>query len=157
MGSQRYRTDVSRTGLIACCLFVFAAIDGRAELITGKVPVGSFGHELYYEVQGSGKPVVLIHGLTLDLREWDAEVDALSEKYKVIRYDVVGHGRSSGMSFDLPDGSVRDWDHVRDLLDALDVGKAHVVGLSMGGEIALNFALEYPERVQTLTPIDACG
>lgn len=127
----------------------------RAQIITGTVPVGSFGHKLYSEVQGSGDPVVLIHGLTLDLREWDAQVDALAEKYQVIRYDVVGHGRSSGMSSALPDGSVRDWDHVRDLLDELGVDKAHVVGLSMGGEIALNFALEYPERVQTLTPMDA--
>lgn len=119
------------------------------------VPVGNRGHELYYEVQGSGEPVVLIHGLTLDLREWDAQVEALAEKYQVIRYDVVGHGKSSGLSSSLPNGSVRDWEYLRELLDELKVDKAHVVGLSMGGGIAINFALQYPDRVQTLTPMDA--
>lgn len=150
-----YRVRQSHIALFTCSVLVLASTDVRSDLITGRVPVGSFGHEVYYEVQGSGEPVILIHGLTLDLREWDAQVDVLAERHQVIRYDVVGHGQSSGMSADLPDGSVRDWDHVRDLLDALDVDKAHVVGLSMGGEIAMNFALEYPERVQTLTPIDA--
>jgi pimeloyl-ACP methyl ester carboxylesterase len=155
MSNHAYRTKASYTFIFACCLVVLAAKDGRAQLVTGRAPVGNFGHELYYEIQGSGEPVVLIHGMTLDSREWDAQVEALAEKYQVIRYDVVGHGRSSGMSSDLPDGAVRDWDFLRELLDEIGVDKAHVVGLSMGGEIALNFALEYSERVQTLTPIDA--
>jgi pimeloyl-ACP methyl ester carboxylesterase len=59
------------------------------------------------------------------------------------------------MSSTLPNGSVRDWEYLRDLLDKLNVDKAHIVGLSMGGGIAINFALQYPDRVQTLTPIDA--
>jgi pimeloyl-ACP methyl ester carboxylesterase len=155
MSNHAYRTQASRAGIFACCLVVLIAMDGRAQLITGKVSVGTRGHELYYEVQGTGEPVVLIHGLTLDLREWDAQVEALAERYQVIRYDVVGHGRSSGLSSALANGLVRDWDYLRDLLDELGVDKAHVVGLSMGGEIAINFALQHPERVQTLTPIDA--
>jgi pimeloyl-ACP methyl ester carboxylesterase len=136
-------------------LLVLVAIDGRAQLITGRAPVGNRGHELYYEVQGTGEPVVLIHGLTLDLREWDAQVEALADKYQVIRYDRVGHGKSSGLSASLPDGSVRDWEYLRELLDELDVDKAHVVGLSMGGSVAIDFALQHPDRVQTLTPIDS--
>jgi 3-oxoadipate enol-lactonase len=152
---SNHRTQPSHICLLSYCLVAVVAMEGQAQLVTGKVPVGSFGHELYYEVQGSGEPVVLIHGLTRDLREWDAQVETLAEKYQVIRYDVVGHGQSSGMSSTLPDGSVRDWDHLRELLDEIGVDKAHVVGLSMGGEIAINFALQYPERVQTLTPMDA--
>ncbi len=150
-----YRTQASRVGLFACCLVVLAAMDVRAQFITGRVPVGSLGHELYYEVQGTGDPVVLIHGLTLDLRQWDTQMDALAEHYKVIRYDVVGHGKSSGLSASLPNGVIRDWEYLRDLLDELGVDKAHVVGLSMGGGIAVNFALHYPNRVQTLTPMDS--
>ena len=157
MSNEKYRTRAraSSAGIFICCLFVLAANDGRAQVITGKVPVGNLGHELYYEVQGTGEPVVLIHGLTLDLRQWNAQVDALAEKYQVIRYDVIGHGKSSGLSSGLPIGSVRDWEYLRELLDELEVNKAHVVGLSMGGGIAINFALYYPDRVQTLTPMDS--
>jgi pimeloyl-ACP methyl ester carboxylesterase len=129
--------------------------DGQAQLITGKVPVGTRGHELYYEMQGTGEAVVLIHGVTLDLRQWDAQIEALTEKYQVIRYDVIGHGRSSGLSPALPNGSFKDSDYLRGLLDALEIDKAHVVGLSAGGGIAVNFALDYPDRVQTLTPMDS--
>jgi pimeloyl-ACP methyl ester carboxylesterase len=127
----------------------------HAQPVTGKAPVGTLGHELYYEVEGTGDPVVLIHGLTLDLRQWDAQVDALAEHYRVIRYDVIGHGRSSGLSSTLANRSVRDWDYLKELLDALDVDKAHIVGLSMGGGIAIDFALQYPDRVHTLTPMDS--
>jgi pimeloyl-ACP methyl ester carboxylesterase len=150
-----YRISASGACLIIGSLLVLASNDARAQLITGKVQVGTRGHELYYEMQGTGEPVVLIHGLTLDLREWDAQAEALAERYQVIRYDVAGHGRSSGLSSALPNGAVREWDYLRELLDELGVDKAHVVGLSMGGGIAINFALQYPDRVQTLTPIDA--
>jgi len=86
---------------------------------------------------------------------WDAQVAALAEHYRVIRYDVIGHGQSSGLSSSLTNGSIRDWEYLGELLDELEVEKAHVVGLSMGGGIAINFALAYPDRVQTLTPMDA--
>jgi pimeloyl-ACP methyl ester carboxylesterase len=136
-------------------MVVIIAMDGRAQLVTGKAPVGNLGHELYYEVQGTGEPVVLIHGVTLDLRQWDSQIEALTEKYQVIRYDVIGHGRSSGLSPALSNGSFIDSNYLRDLFDALDIDKAHVVGLSAGGGIAINFALDYPDRVQTLTPMDS--
>ena len=144
------------TAYVACCAFILnlpgAAVAQPA--ITGTVPVGQFGHQLYFEMQGQGEPVVLIHGLTLDWRMWDAQFDFLAQKYRVIRYDVIGHGNSSGLDGPLANGSVRRWDDLRDLLDALAVDKAHVVGLSMGAEIAIDFALEHPDRVQTLTSID---
>jgi pimeloyl-ACP methyl ester carboxylesterase len=149
------RTRRSHIFLLFYCLVVLVAMEGQAQLITGKVPVGTRGHELYYEVQGTGEPVVLIHGVTLDLRQWDAQVPALSDKYKVIRYDVIGHGRSSGLSSALPNGALNDSIYLRDLLDALEIDKAHVVGLSMGGGIGTRFALDYPERVHTLTPMDS--
>ena len=112
----------------------------------------------------SGPPVVLIHGHSVDLRLWDEQVPALTATgYRVIRYDVRGHGRSMAP----PTGYT--WENyaadLRDLLDRLNVegpatespglGAAHVVGLSMGGGIALQFALDFPARVLSLTLVDS--
>src|SRR5579884_790829 len=98
------------------------------------------GIDIYYEdTGGEGAPVVLIHGHSVDLRMWPAQVLALREAgYRVVRYDVRGHGRSS-----VPNEGYT-WpvyaEDLRALLDTLDIGKAHLVGFSMGGGIALQFA-----------------
>jgi 3-oxoadipate enol-lactonase len=105
----------------------------------------------------SGPPVVLIHGHSVDLRLWDEQVPALTAAgYRVIRYDVRGHGRSTAP----PTGYTWE-DYAADLCDLLDqvnVEAAHVVGLSMGGGIALQFALSAsggPARVLSLTLVDS--
>jgi 3-oxoadipate enol-lactonase len=103
---------------------------------------------------GDGEPVVLIHGHSVDMRMWPAQTLALREAgYRVVRYDVRGHGRS-----DAPDEGY-SWpvyaEDLRCLLDALDIGTAHLVGFSMGGGIALQFALDHPGRTRSLTLIDA--
>jgi 3-oxoadipate enol-lactonase len=108
----------------------------------------------FYEDTGHGPPVVLIHGHGSDRRLWDFQVPALVEAgYRVIRYDVRGHSQSSVP----PTGFT--WENyaldLRGLLDRLDVSKAHVVGLSMGGGIALQFALDFPERVSSLVLVDS--
>jgi 3-oxoadipate enol-lactonase len=102
----------------------------------------------------SGPPVVLIHGHSVDLRLWDEQVPALTAAgYRVIRYDVRGHGRSTAP----PTGYTWE-DYAADLCDLLDqvnVEAAHVVGLSMGGGIALQFALDFPTHVLSLTLVDS--
>lgn len=113
------------------------------------------GIDVFFEdTGGEGTPVVLIHGHSVDLRMWPAQVLALREAgYSVIRYDVRGHGRSS-----VPNEGYTWPVYARDLLaflDALDIGAAHLVGFSMGGGIALEFALDHPDRVLSLTLIDA--
>jgi len=113
------------------------------------------GIDIFYEDSGgAGEPVVLIHGHSVDLRMWPAQWLALQEAgFRVIRYDVRGHGRSSA-----PDTGYT-WPvyaaDLRALLEALGVASAHLVGFSMGGGIALQFALDHPERVRSLTLIDA--
>ncbi len=113
------------------------------------------GVEIYYEdTGGDGEPVVLIHGHSVDLRMWPAQTFALREAgYRAIRYDVRGHGRSA-----IPDTGYT-WpvyaEDLRSLLDLLDVGAAHVVGFSMGGGIALQFALDHPGRTRSLALVDA--
>ena len=104
---------------------------------------------LYYEVAGDGQPVVLIHGFTLDRQMWDNEFRKLSQRFRVIRYDLRGHGNSSGV--------IRDFSHVDDLLgllDKLSVEKAHIIGLSLGGWIATDFSIVHPERVNSTILID---
>jgi len=103
------------------------------------------GARLYYEQSGSGMPVVLIHGGFLDHRMWDGQFDLVSQRYRAIRYDVRAHGRSHSDSVPFADE-----DDLRRLLDALDVPRAVIVGLSMGGRIAVDFALTDPDRVAGL-------
>lgn len=103
------------------------------------------GSRLYYEVAGSGPPVVLMHGGWLDLHQWDDQVDALSGDYRVIRYDARGYGRS-------PLGTT-PYSHHTDLasvLRALDVKRPHLVALSNGASIAVDFAIWSPDSVRSL-------
>ena len=108
----------------------------------------------FFEDDGDGEPVVLIHGHSLDGRMWAYQVPALVEAgFRAVRHESAGTGgrrsrrrgtRGRTMPADLAE-----------LLDHLNVERAHVVGLSMGGGIALQFALDYPERVLSLTLVDS--
>ena len=109
---------------------------------------GSFetnGTQLYYEVMGEGHPLVLIHGGYMDLRMWDDQFAVFAERYRVIRYDVRGFGKS-----ELPQVPYADREDLRALLTALGVEKTYLLGLSLGGEIALDFTLDYPDMVDAL-------
>ena len=107
--------------------------------------------DLYYELTGpEGAPVVAFSnsiGTTLEM--WDAQVEALSQHYRCLRYDTRGHGRSSVVE---RSASIHDLaGDLAGLLDALDIPKAHVVGLSLGGMTAQAFALSNPDRLLSLT------
>jgi pimeloyl-ACP methyl ester carboxylesterase len=103
---------------------------------------------LHYEDAGRGDPIVLIHGFQMDLREWDEIAPVLAQARRVIRYDARGHGRSAAI--DAPFFAHEDLDA---LLTELGVSRADVVGLSMGSNIALEFALMHPGRVRRLVMI----
>jgi len=118
----------------------------------------------FYEDAGDGPVVVLIHGYGADLRLWDAQVGPLREAgFRVIRYDVRGHGRSmiapDGYTFENYAADLRDLlDRLnveRPATQSLDVEAVHVVGLSMGGGVALQFALDFAVRVLSLTLVDS--
>jgi pimeloyl-ACP methyl ester carboxylesterase len=117
---------------------------------TGRVAVE--GGTLYYETRGSGPAVVLLHAGGLDHTMWDPQVDALARSYRVIRFDVRGHGRSTARMG--PYSMVED---LRRVLDHLGVERAHLVGLSMGGGIAFDFASTYPARTLTLALASTSG
>ncbi len=106
---------------------------------------------IFCRSQGSGVPVVLLHGFGLDQRMWDDQSAALAERFSVIRYDLRGFGRSS-----LPiSGAYSHAEDLQDLLGALSARPAHVVGLSNGGRIAARFALTHPKSVRSLVLVDA--
>ena len=120
-----------------------------SELESGYAEVN--GTKLYYEVAGDGDPLVLIHGMCLDTRMWDHQFPEFSKNFKVIRCDLRGFGRSS----DPKEGEVySDHDDLKGLLDHLNISRAHVLGLSYGGGVVVNFTLEYPEYVLSLIPVD---
>lgn len=103
---------------------------------------------LHYIIEGSGPPVVLVHAFQMDAREWDEVAPELAKDFRVIRYDVRGHGRSAGAT--TPTAA---HDDLRDLLDELNVPRASLVGLSMGSGIVLDAALAYPARVDRLVMV----
>jgi len=103
------------------------------------------GARIYYEVEGEGEPVVLIHAGIANLRMWDEQVPVLAEAYRVIRYDTRGFGRT-----ETEDVSFSNRADIAALLDHLGEESAHLVGISRAGQIALDFALESPERVRSL-------
>lgn len=104
------------------------------------------GTKLYYEVKGRGFPLVFISGGgILDRRCWDEQFEVFAKKFRVIRYDVRGIGKSAR-----PVHAFSHSQDLHDLLDFLKIKRAHVVGLSVGGAIAIDFAIEHPEIVDHL-------
>lgn len=110
-----------------------------------------FAGRLYYEELGTGFPLVLLHGHTLDRRAWAPTAASLAaEGYRVILPDLAGHGLSAPP----PPGSTPAED-LADLLRSLGVTRAAVAGLSLGGAVAINFALRFPDLCAALVPVDS--
>ena len=110
---------------------------------TGHVSIE--GGRLYYERAGEGFPVVFIHPGLWDRRIWDDQFETFAGRHDVMRYDVRGYGRSDVPT--LPYSDVRD---LRYLLGELGIGRCAIVGCSMGGQLALDFALEHPDVADAL-------
>lgn len=109
------------------------------------------GGRLHYEVAGdpASPAVTLLHPGLWDARTWDEQFEVWSERFRVLRYDQRGYGRSSR-----PDGA--PYSHVRDLvalLDLVGIGRTALVGCSMGGGLAIDATLTVPERVWALVAI----
>ena len=100
---------------------------------------------LYYEVSGSGEPVVFIHAFSLDRRMWAPQMAAFENRYRVVRYDLRGHGRSVA-----PAEPYTGYGDLLALLDTLGIERATLVGLSAGAQLAIDFAIVHPDRVTRL-------
>jgi pimeloyl-ACP methyl ester carboxylesterase len=110
---------------------------------TGTAEIG--GARIVYEVAGAGHPLLLIHAGIADSRMWDDQWPAFGERYRTIRYDLPGYGHSQ-----LPAGPAAIHEDVAALLRFLHVERTHIVGISFGGRIALDFTLTHPEMVSAL-------
>lgn len=114
------------------------------------------GQKLYYEVHGEGQPLVLVMGIGYDCTLWTlAQVPALSQKFRVVIFDNRDAGRSSQATGAYAISDMAD--DTAGLMDALDIRKAHVCGLSMGGMIAMEFALRHPGRLDRMILTGAPG
>jgi pimeloyl-ACP methyl ester carboxylesterase len=113
--------------------------------VGAQIATGTSAAGLSYEASGSGEAVVLIHGFSVDRRMWAPQVTVLESRFRVIRYDLRGHGASAE-----PSAPYAPYHDLRSVLDALGVHRATLIGLSAGAEIATDFALAYPDRVARL-------
>jgi 3-oxoadipate enol-lactonase len=103
------------------------------------------GAPLYYEIGGQGETLLLLHAGIADSRMWDEQFAAFAQHYQVVRYDLHGFGQSQ-----FPDGPFAQHEDPVALLHALNIEKAHVMGISFGARVALDFALAYPTMVSSL-------
>jgi len=113
------------------------------------------GHQVAYRMEGTGETILLIHGMAGSSSTWRDVMPALAERHQVLAPDLVGHGRSAKPAGDYSLGAFASG--LRDLLDVLDVDVATVVGQSLGGGVAMQFAYQYPERCSRLVLVSSGG
>jgi 3-oxoadipate enol-lactonase len=136
------------------CIFLFFLFPGDAPggmsppVKSGYVSLGKYS--LYYVENGKGEPLILIHGGLVDRRMWDGQSELFGRWSRVIRYDNRNHGLSHG----LPD-SFSYHEDLNKLMEALGIQRARLVGFSLGGAIAIDFALTHPEKVSALVLVSS--
>ena len=109
--------------------------------------------QFYYEIHGEGEPLVLIHGLGSSTRDWELQLPAFSKYYRVISLDLRGHGRSA-KSAGPYSMAIFAGDTAR-LIKELDAGPAHVLGISLGGMVAFQLALDFPDQIRSLIIVNS--
>jgi pimeloyl-ACP methyl ester carboxylesterase len=134
--------------LVPSVALICASLSAQAPSPSGVAEVN--GTRLYYETAGSGKNLVLIHGGAVDSRAWDDQFAQFARRYRVIRYDLRGAGRSGDR--DKPFSNSED---LYALLRYLGVDRAYLAGISRGGGIAYDFTLEHPGMVEGLVLVSS--
>jgi pimeloyl-ACP methyl ester carboxylesterase len=113
------------------------------------------GRRVIYRVAGSGPPIVLIHGMLNSSSHWRAVALDLASEYTVIAPDLIGHGDSAAPRGDYSLGAHAA--SIRDLLAAIGIDRATIVGHSLGGGVAMQFFYQFPQRVERLVLISSGG
>jgi pimeloyl-ACP methyl ester carboxylesterase len=113
------------------------------------------GHRVIYRIAGSGPPVVLIHGMVNSSRHWESVALRLADAYTVIAPDLIGHGDSATPRGDYSLGAHAA--SIRDLLTAVGIEKATIVGHSLGGGVAMQFFYQFPQRTERLVLVSSGG
>ncbi len=113
------------------------------------------GRRVIYRITGNGPPVVLIHGMLNSSRHWQAVAERLAGEHTVIAPDLIGHGDSAAPRGDYSLGAHAA--SIRDLLAAIGVERATIVGHSLGGGVAMQFFYQFPQRVERLALVSSGG
>jgi pimeloyl-ACP methyl ester carboxylesterase len=113
------------------------------------------GHRAIYRIAGSGPPVVLIHGMVNSSRHWESVALALAESHTVVAPDLIGHGDSATPRGDYSLGAHAA--SIRDLLAAIGIDRATIVGHSLGGGVAMQFFYQFPQRTERLVLVSSGG
>lgn len=138
------RSAVRKSALVLMTL-VAADLSAQQKPATGYAPVN--GLKMYYEIHGSGQPVVLLHGGFMTItNNWTGWIDELSKTRKVIAVEMQGHGRTADIPREM--SSENSADDVAALLKYLNVPRADLIGYSMGGGVALQVAVRHPDQVR---------
>ena len=113
------------------------------------------GHSVTYRTAGSGPVLLLLHGITNSSQTWETAAAALEDRFTIVAPDLLGHGHSATPRGDYSLGAHASG--VRDLLSALGHDRVTVVGHSLGGGIAMQFAYQFPERCERLVLVSSGG
>lgn len=113
-------------------------------------------HKIWFEEQGSGKPFVFVHGAFVDSSMWNPQITYFSQSYHVITYDIRGHGKT-GVTDRKKYSVLLYADDLKEFLDALNLEKPIICGLSLGGMIVQSFASRYPGRYSKLILADTAA
>src|SRR6201987_3424979 len=129
-----------------------AVVSAQQKPTTGYAPVN--GLTMYYEVHGSGEPVVLLHGAFMTITSnWTPWIGELSKTRKVIAVEMQGHGRTADIKREFSHENLAD--DVAALLDHLKIPSADLIGYSLGGGVAMQCAIRHPEKVRKVRRISA--
>jgi pimeloyl-ACP methyl ester carboxylesterase len=141
-----------KTTAFILTMLVSAVVSAQQKPTTGYAPVN--GLKMYYEVHGSGDPVVLLHGAFMTItNNWTGWIGELSKTRKVIAIEMQGHGRTADVSRDITSENLAD--DVAALLDHLNIPRADLIGYSMGGAVAMQCAIRHPDKVRKVVVISS--
>ena len=141
-----------KTSAFLLLTFLAIASVGNAQQkpTTGYAPVN--GLKIYYEIHGSGEPLVLLHGAFMAISgDWNDWINEFAKTRKVIAVDMQGHGRTADIKRDITYENLAD--DVAGLLDYLKIERANVMGYSLGGGAAMEVAIRHPEKVRKVVVI----
>jgi pimeloyl-ACP methyl ester carboxylesterase len=149
---QLRRRMLSTAGvLLATASLALAQEHAGGGVKSGYVPVN--GLKLYYEIRGSGQPLILLHGGVVGITMFGPNLDALAEKRQVIAVELQGHGHTADIDRPLSYEAMAD--DVAALMKYLGIEQADVMGYSLGGGVALQTAIRHPGRVRKLVVVSA--
>jgi pimeloyl-ACP methyl ester carboxylesterase len=152
---MNWKPNMKTTAFVTTILLTMLLSDvvsGQQKPTTGYAPVN--GLKMYYEIHGSGEPVVLLHGAFMAISgDWSDWVGELSKTRKVIAVEMQGHGRTADIKRDITYENLAD--DVAELLDYLKIPSADIVGYSLGAGVAMQCAIRHPEKVRKVVSISA--